>query len=207
VGTGRHLRRRAVLALIAAILALAWPASMAGPALVVLRDVGSPDAVVMLASHEWERLPATAAAASRFPATMVLLTVPKVPTQHNCHLCGERAAWLRHAGVSAARIVELPHRVSNTYDEALAARAYASAHRIGRLSVVTSPYHARRALRVFEHVLGPSVQIGVLPASVSSPAEPARWWRHPYDRAYVFYEWAALLKYRVQYGVPLRSPR
>jgi uncharacterized SAM-binding protein YcdF (DUF218 family) len=180
----------------------------AGSALVVSKDIGAPDAIVMLASHEWERLPAAAELAREYPSSRVLLTTPIVVTRLNCHLCSERPAWLKHEGIAAGRIVQLPpNPISTTYGEALAVRAYAAAHPIYKLTVVTSPYHCRRALHVFEHVLGGTgVAVGVIPASAYSIAEPKRWWRHPYDRWYVTYEWAANAEYRVRYGVPLFDP-
>lgn len=175
----------------------------AGTSLVVARDVGPPDAVVMLASHEWERLPAAAALARLYPSSVVLLTVPRVVTRFNCHLCGERVAWLEREGVAASRIIVLPDGVTNTYDEARATRHYLAGHPLRAVLVVTSPYHTRRALHVFEHVLGSTgAAVGVVPAT-GAAGDPARWWMRKYDRWYVAYEWAALLEYRVKYGVGL----
>jgi uncharacterized SAM-binding protein YcdF (DUF218 family) len=200
----RVARRAVGLLLVIVLLSGIWASLDAGRALVVSRDVEAPDAIIMLASHEWERLPAAAELARRFPSSVVLLTIPVTVTRYNCHLCAERPAWLQREGVAAGRIVELaPNARANTYGEALAVRAYAASHPIRRLMVVTSPYHCRRALHVFEHVLsGIGIEVGVRPASAYSSADPDRWWRHPYDRWYVTYEWAAILEYRVRYGVP-----
>jgi uncharacterized SAM-binding protein YcdF (DUF218 family) len=205
----RWFSRRAAVLLGAIVLIVAfWALLHAGGALVVSRDIGAPDAIVMLASHEWERLPAAAELARRYPASVVLLTVPVTVTRLNCHLCSERGQWLEHEGVPADRIVQLaPSPMSTTYGEALAVRGYAAAHPIHKLTVVTSPYHCRRSLHVFEHVLeGSRIDVGVLPASSYSIADPARWWRHPYDRWYVTYEWAANAEYRIRYGVPIAEP-
>jgi uncharacterized SAM-binding protein YcdF (DUF218 family) len=195
---GRRSKRAAVLLLTLLLIAAIWASLDAGRALVVSRDIGPPDAIVMLASHEWERLPAAAELARTYPSSVVLLTVPLQVTKFNCHLCGERPAWLEHEGVAPDRIVQLaPNPVSTTYGEALAVRAYAAMHPFRKLVVVTSPYHCRRALHVFEQIMsGSGVDVGVLPASAYSIADPARWWRHPYDRWYVTYEWAANVKYR-----------
>ncbi len=202
----RSTRAAVILLLVALFALLLWGLRNAGRPLVVSRDIGPSDAIVMLASHEWERLPAAAEVARRFPASVVLLTMPVKVTKFNCHLCSERASWLSHEGVAAERIVQLdPNPTSNTYGEAVAVRDYATRHPLHKLVVVTSPYHTRRALHVFEHVLrGMGVEVGVVPATAYSTAEPDRWWRHPYDRWYVAYEWAALLEYRFKYGV---SPR
>ena len=207
VAPRRPPRRRRLLWLVSLVVVMAslWAASHAGTALVVSCDVTPPDAIVTLASHEWERLPSTAAVARQFPSSIVLLTVPQTVTKWNCHQCAERPKLLQAAGIAAERIVELAgDPAANTYGEALATRRYATTTPIRRLMVVTSPYHSRRALNVFRHVFtGMAVEVGVLPASASSVANPSRWWWHGYDRAYVPYEWAALLQYRVEYGVPL----
>lgn len=182
------------------LAALLWALRHAGTALVVARDVGPPDAIVMLASHEWERLPAAAAAARQYPSSVVLLTVPDVVKKWNCYLCTERPAQLEREGIPRDRIVELPNRVGNTYGEAAATRAYVEAHGVRRVLVVTSPYHTRRALAAFRHALAASgVTVGVLPAAMTSPASPEAWWAQAYDRAYVVYEWSALAYYSLKY--------
>jgi uncharacterized SAM-binding protein YcdF (DUF218 family) len=181
-----------------------WAMRSGGTALVEFRPVESPDAILSLASHEWERLPAAAALAQQHPGSTVLLTVPLVITDSNCHRCTERTAWLVDLGVAAERIRTLPDATRGTYGEALALRSYAEAHGVRRAAIVTSPYHTRRALATFLTVFnGSSVELGIYPASKTSPARPAAWWARRYDRAYVAYEWIAALYYRFEYGVPL----
>jgi uncharacterized SAM-binding protein YcdF (DUF218 family) len=180
--------------------------SQAGTVLIVERPVVQPNVIVMLASHEWERIPAVAALARESPSSMVLLTVPKTITEYNCQKCPFRADWLESQGVDPTHIQILPDRAANTRDEALAVLAYSRQIPVERLAVVTSPYHTRRSLGIFEQVFaGTGVQIGIYPASASSPAVPNRWWWNHYDRGYVFYEWAALAYYRMKYGVPMRQ--
>jgi uncharacterized SAM-binding protein YcdF (DUF218 family) len=71
--------------------------------------------------------------------------------------------------------------------------------------VVTSPYHTRRSLGTFEKVFADTgVEIGIHPAVRTSPAIPERWWLRRYDRGYVLYEWAALVYYRLRFGVPMQ---
>lgn len=195
---GRPLRVAIAGVFVAVLLALV---ASAGSVLIVRRDVSAPDAFITLASHEWERIPAVARLARQQPQAKVLLTNPVQPSIANCHLCPDRARWLVSLGVAADRIVVLPRRVNNTHDEALAVAEYRNAHPVRQLMVVTSPYHARRALAVFQAVLGADVRIGVHPALEQSPARPARWWSASYDRAYVAYEWVALAWYRVRYGI------
>ena len=175
----------------------------AGRALVVQQDVGTPDAIIMLASHEWERLPAAAAEARQYPHAAVLITHPPVVTAYNCYRCDERVTWLQSEGIDRRRIRVLTGNITNTYAEALAARAFLTRTRASRLLIVTSPYHTRRALETFETVFrGLPVQIGVVPAA-GSRGDPRNWWRLSYDRHYVMYEWAASVKSRVEHGVPV----
>jgi uncharacterized SAM-binding protein YcdF (DUF218 family) len=162
-----------MIAAILLLLASGWIGVHAGTALVVSREVGAPDAIVMLASHEFERLPATVALARRYPASLVLHTVPTAPNRWNCQMCDERAVLLQSAGIARERIVELPDRALNTYGEAVATRQYLSAHPLRRLMIVTSPYHTRRALGTFRHVLvGTGTEVGVQPSGLYSPANP-----------------------------------
>jgi len=203
----RRRRRRLLwpLAILAVLLTL-WAGVNAGTGLVVSRDIGQPDAIVMLASHESERLPAAAAVARQYPASRVILTVPITVTKWNCSQCPERPAQFEAQGVSADRIVELAgDPAANTFGEAQAVRRWVAGHPIRKLLVVTSPYHTRRALHVFEQALGSlGVDVGVRPATEFSPARPQRWWLGEYDRGYVAYEWSGIIYYRVKYGIRLR---
>lgn len=174
-----------------------------GDSLVLSDEVDNPQAIVVLASHEWERLPVAAGLARQYPRAQVWLTEPEEETEHNCHECSERVSRLRDAGVSPERVTVLPQKVKNTYTEAKAARAFAAQARIERLVVVTSPYHGRRALATFRHLFqstGVPTRIGL--ATARSRAIPARWWKRTYDREYVAYEWAGIVYYALRFGVP-----
>ena len=203
----RVSRRRAVLALaivfVAVVAVIAVVAGRgAGRALIVTRPIQHPDAILALASHEWERLPEAAARAREWPSARVLLSVPRVVTEHNCHRCAERGDWLVALGVDSSRLRLLPRSVTNTRDEAIAALAFSRRHGVGRLLIVTSPYHTRRALAAFDEVFeGSGVEVGVQPSTAYSAARPDRWWRTPYDRWYVRYEWSAIAYYAVRYGI------
>jgi uncharacterized SAM-binding protein YcdF (DUF218 family) len=197
---GRWTLRR-WLALIALVL-LVIGGRQAGSALVRSRPVAAPDAIVVLASHEWERLPEVAVQARRWPSAAVLLTRPRIVTEQNCHRCGERAAWLESLGVEPARVLHLAMQVGNTRDEALAALSYCRVERVRRLLIVTSPYHTRRALATFTHVFaGSGIEIGVEPSMAHSAARPGQWWRSAADRWYVRYEWSAIAFYLIRYGI------
>lgn len=174
----------------------------AGEWLIVAREISRPDAILLLASHEWERLPAVAERARQVPSAAVLLSVPRVITRYNCHRCLERGDWLVSLGVAPEQLARLPRGVASTHDEAIAALAYCRSQGYRRLLVVTSRYHTRRALATFEHVFdGSGVEVGIEASVRHSRAMPARWWSDPYDRWYVRYEWAAIVFYLVRYGI------
>lgn len=196
---------RVALALaLGAGIAAAAVAPHAGTSLVVRSPIQSPDAIVSLASHEWERLPAAVALAQASPDALVVLTVPSHVTAYNCHECGKRSDQLVAAGVAKSRIRELPLTSGGTYGEALALKAFMQQHGLRRLLVVTSPYHTRRSLATFNSVFaGSTVAIGVESASATSPARPESWWWSEYDRDYVRYEWTAVAYYRLRYGIPM----
>jgi uncharacterized SAM-binding protein YcdF (DUF218 family) len=173
-----------------------------GEALVISRPVTPPGAIVALASHEWERLPEAAALARQYPDARVLLTLPVHVTSSDCFDCSRRVAWLDQVGIDPSRVTVLSRRVTNTNDEAHATAWWAHRHQVGRLIVVTSPYHARRALAAFRHAFeaeGLHTAIGV--DTPCTGVDPAHWWLRSYDRRYVAYEWAGLLYYAVRYGV------
>ncbi|NOT27592.1 MAG: YdcF family protein [Acidobacteria bacterium] len=198
----KFLRPQAVAAILALLAALGVGLRIAGTLLVVGRPVTNPDAIISLASHEWERLPTTARLARTNEAAVVVLTLPQPATIYNCHDCSGRLDRLQHLGIASDRVRIIPLTAPGTHGEALAAVAFARRTAIHRLLIVTTPYHTRRALAVFRSVFeGMPVEIGIEPASESSPAQPARWWASPYDRAYVAYEWAAALYYVVRYHV------
>ena len=183
------------------LLGLAFIGGRAGTFLVISRPADTPDAILSLASHEWERLPAAARLAIANPSALLLLTLPQPASEFNCHDCSGRVARLERLGVAENRIRILPLTSPGTYGEALAALSFVRQARVRRLLIVTTPYHTRRSLAAFRSVFnGSGVEIGIEPAS-SSPARPDRWWATPYDRAYVAYEWAALMYYAVRYGV------
>lgn len=195
----QSVKRRGAAVLAGLLLAVALGA---GRVLVAHLPLAHADAIVSLASHEWERLPAAARLAREQPQAMVILTVPERVTPYNCHDCANRVDRLRHLGVDRARVRELQLNAPGTYGEALAVRAFAEKTHIRSLVVATSPYHTRRALAAFHKVFqGTGIQVGVEPASATSPARPAWWWTAGYDRAYVAYEWAAIAYYTWQYGV------
>jgi uncharacterized SAM-binding protein YcdF (DUF218 family) len=195
---------RVRLAPVALVLMLAsgWALVHAGTALVVRVPIDSPDAIVSLASKEWERLPVTASLARHHPGAVVLLTEPQEVTIFNCHLCAGRVAELVRDGVEEARIHLVPASLGGTRGEALAIVTFARQMELRRMLVVTSPYHTRRALATFRAAAaGTDIEVGIEPSAAVSAAVPERWWRTPFDRWYVRYEWAAILYYAARWGI------
>ena len=204
--TPRKRLLRAAIATAAFVTVVVCAAALpyAGSALVVSSPLSSPDAIVSLASHEWERLPAAAELARRHPRALVVLTLPQTVTEFNCHDCVHRAERLMNAGVEVGRIRVVPLTLGGTFGEARAVRAFVAEHHLKSVLVVTSPYHTSRSLATFRHVLRDAgAAVGVVPASKTSPARPELWWVSPYDRAYVPYEWAARVHYQLWHGIKM----
>ena len=196
----RHRRQR--LALAAVVVLIIIGLAGAGRFLVVSRPLDAPDAIVSLASHEWERLPAARELAQVHPRALVILTLPQTVTKYTCHDCGGRVAWLERQGLGGDRIRVVGLQAPGTRGEAAAVAEFADKQGLRRLLVVTSPYHARRALAVFRSaVKGKNIEVGVQPVTSTSPAKPGRWWAGSYDRWYVSYEWAATLYYALRFGI------
>jgi uncharacterized SAM-binding protein YcdF (DUF218 family) len=191
-----------VIVALALVSLIVWIGDNAGTALVVERPIASPDAVISLASHEWERLPETTLLAHRYPEARVLLTLPPAVNEYNCHDCSHRVGQLVRNGIPESRIRMLPIKLSGTFGEAVVALEFTKREHIKSLLVVTSPYHTRRSLATFQTVFkGTGVDIGIQPSTATSPARPDRWWTSPYDRWYVRYEWAAIAYYLVRHHV------
>lgn len=198
----RGPRAFAFCAFVALVLAAAVILRWAGPTLVVSVPPSDPDAILSLASHEWERLPEVAATARKYPSAVILLTLPSPATEQNCHRCADRPARLRQAGIDTDRIHVLSDTVSSTRDEALASLRYTTRNKTKEIVIITSPYHTRRALAIFRRVFDATeVKLAIHPARATSTARPERWWEQPYDRAYVAYEWAAITYYAFRFGV------
>ncbi len=189
-------------ALLFSVAALALALMRGGTALVVSRPVPDPDAIVSLASHEWERLPEAADLAARFPRATLVLTLPQHVTKYNCHDCANRIHRLQRAGVVKERI-----RVVQLQEGGTSRRGAGCSTLRGRTRTEASAGghvplpHAALSRDLCYRPGGGWVQVGVAPATTSSHANPAWWWLLPDDRAYVPYEWAAIVYYAVFHGV------
>jgi uncharacterized SAM-binding protein YcdF (DUF218 family) len=208
-GTRPRWRRWfARLLVMSAVLIVVLGVRYAGTWLIVSRPLQDANLIVSLASHEWERLPLVARLAQAMPDAHVLLTEPQPSTPFNCHDCANRVNRLRHLGVDEARVLTLPIAGHGTYGEALTVLAFARENGVRRVLVATSPYHTRRSLAAFRKVFDTTgIEIGIEPATSISGAQPSTWWWHGYDRAYVPYEWAAIVYYGFRYGVSWKHYR
>lgn len=197
----RWPRRARALAVVLA-LSLAGLMLGAGRLMVVERIEPDPDAILVLASHEFERLPLAWQYAVRHPRATVVLSYPAAPTPANCQACAHRVDLLVSWGLPRSRIHLMETLVWNSRDELLAVAALARERRWTSVQVVTSTYHTRRVAGLSRAVAGEDglPRFGVVGAS-EPPANPVLWWSRRYDGRYVLYEAAALVANGWRYGI------
>jgi len=82
---------------------------------------------------------------------------------------------LQSFGVPASSIVKFSHRAANTREEAEALSGLIASRGWKRILLVTSNYHTRRALFIFDRVMPAGVSVRVSGAR-DSEFDPARWW-------------------------------
>lgn len=82
------------------------------------------------------------------------------------------------AGIPEQQLVILSARVDSTYDEAVTVRSFVEKSGIKNVLVVTSPYHSRRALRVFRQLVEPAgVRVGIdSPLPGEQSPRTSEWW-------------------------------
>lgn len=102
------------------------------------------------------------------------------------------------AGVARAhgvpdRAIFLEGQATSTYENVLFVRELLARHRVGKLILVTSPYHQRRAYLVARHLLRGVVLINH--AEQRSHWDPRGWWHVRGTRAIVVREYAKLAGY------------
>ena len=101
-------------------------------------------------------------------------------------------------GIPAEAVTVLDNGVDNTAAEAAAVRATFPAAR--RVTVVTSPYHTRRARYAFRREFkGSSVEV-IMRSTRYSPSNPARWWRRRGDVRYIMTEMPKYVAYLAGLG-------
>jgi uncharacterized SAM-binding protein YcdF (DUF218 family) len=102
------------------------------------------------------------------------LNMPGIRVEYS-ELMRTEALW---QGVPEERILTAPGTVRTTFQEAQAVRQLAEEWGLRSLTVVTDPFHTRRARRAFrEAFVGTGVTIQVQPAS-GGWYEADSWWQH-----------------------------
>lgn len=205
----RVSRRRALLLLVALILV--WPPLAWGSArwLLIEARPERADALAVLggSSTYKERTEYAAQLFEEGFAPAVLLTDDGLrggwsqEQQRNPFFVERAAAALEAAGVPRENVETLAPQTSSTYEEALVLREYATARGLKSLLVVTSGYHARRALWTFERVFegsGVRVTVAAVEPGRQTPA-PAAWWLSVKGWRTVALEYVKLAYYRLRY--------
>ncbi|MBC8018235.1 MAG: YdcF family protein [Verrucomicrobia bacterium] len=133
-------------------------------------------AIVLLAGSSEERSPTAASLYRAGYAPRIILTNDGVRKgwsrehQRNLYAIERTEIELVKLGVPRQAIVRLPFGKSGTVYDALAVKDYAAGERPAGIILVTSDYHARRALWVFQRVLrGLPLSISIVPARSHRP--------------------------------------
>lgn len=185
---------------------IAW---VAAKALIVRSDLAHADALVMLAgsSTYLERARHAARLFNEGRAPRILLANDNMKSGWSAEkelnpLFVERAVdELKRLGVPAERIEVVPGVVSNTHEEAVRVREYASQKKLGAILVITSAYHSRRALWTMRRAFrGSGIEIGLdaVNPGEQSPGS-ATWWCYRLGWQMVPGEYLKIIYYRLKY--------
>jgi uncharacterized SAM-binding protein YcdF (DUF218 family) len=120
--------------------------------------------------------------------------------ERNPYFYEQATEELVRLGVPQSAIEVLPQNVSSTYDEAVAVNEYARQRELHSVLVVTSGYHARRALWSFHRVFtGSGKKIGIqnAPPGPQTP-RPLTWWFYPNGWRAVASEYVKMAYYRIK---------
>ncbi len=117
------------------------------------------------------------------------------------------ASWSKYIatthGVPEEAIATDDSAVLSTHDEAVLLKSYIDAHAdtIKSVTLVTDPYHSRRARWIYKKVLGPDIQLYMAPVPRSRTDFPKYWWTEAKSRKIVFTEYVKLAFYYLRYQV------
>ena len=111
---------------------------------------------------------------------------------------------LEKLGVPSGAIRVLPEPIRNTAEEELAAADELNRAKGGRIIIVTSPPHTRRAKTIWRALVGDSPEAIVRPTT-EGPFDPRHWWRTTRDVEAVTHECLGLVN--VWFGFPARPGR
>ncbi len=204
-----HHWHRLLPALLLALIACPLLARAAAQFLIVKADLRSADAIVVLSGSSTyiERTDWAAKLFREGRAPMVILTNDRLTSgwnraeERNPYFYELAARELRLRGVPAGKIQVVPGTASGTYEESLQIRDYATTHQLGRLLIVTSAYHSRRALwSIRRATLGSGIEIGIdcPPPGWQTPSAWL-WWRHRWGWKVVAGEYVKMIYYWSKY--------
>ena len=182
------MRARRRLLKIVSCCILIWPfAAWAGAKyLITEAPLEKADAIVVLGgsatykerAHEGVRL----FFAGRAPRILITNDNQQGPwssaDQRNLFFYERSLEELKKAGVPAENVEVLMQPVESTYDETQVVREYAQQHGLHSILIVTSAYHARRALWVFSKVFRDTgIRVGLISARPGEETPPpVTWW-------------------------------
>ncbi len=199
------MKRRIFKIVLVAVVVWVIAAALAPRVLVVNEPLASADAIVVMSGSSTYR-ERTQKAAELFRegrAPLVVLTDDHTQggwssaQQRNPFFVERARDALIAAGVPEDSIKIAPGYAVSTHEEALLLKDYAAGEGFQTILVVTSSYHARRALRTLRHAFdGTGTSVGLEP---SGPAESAFWWLRPEGWHTVGSEYVKLIYYWFKY--------
>lgn len=196
--------RRVIVAF--SLLGFLWLISWLGArALIVRAPLERADAIVVLSGSSTlaERTHHAARLYSLNRTQKILLTNDNQQggwwsaEQRNPYFYEITTRELTRLGVPLEKIEVVSTPVASTWDEAQLIGQYAKSQNLRSIVIVTSAYHSRRALWMFQEVLRDTdTQIGMDPVEtgVQTP-QPSTWWAHTRGWQLVFVEYLKLINY------------
>ena len=115
------------------------------------------------------------------------------------------ASWSKYVatthGVPEEAIAIDESAVLSTHDEAVLLKNYIDAHTdtIKSVTVVTDPYHSRRARWIYQKVLGDDIKVYMAPVPRTRTEFPKQWWTTAASRKLVRNEYVKLVFYYFRY--------
>lgn len=204
-------RRHRLLLKFALLCVFTWPlvAWIAARLLITDAPLDTADTIVVLAGSASYRERAREAArllhegrSSRILITNDDLRGPWSKTeQRNPFFYELSLEELKNAGVPAHSVEVLKKPVTSTKEEGAVVKEYAAEHGLKSILVVTSPYHSRRALWVFNDAFrGTGTRVGLVHVALeSSPPSAATWWLSALGWRLVPSEYGKMILYLISY--------
>jgi len=159
----------------------------------------------VMAGSMSERLPAAALLYKEGRAPKILLTSDGVfsayskEKQRNLYQVEWAEEELLKMRIPGSAIVKLSYTSSGSFHDALNTRKYVLDKGLKNIIIVTSDYHSRRSLRIFERIFrGHSVKIGIYPAKSEVNSLP-------YYKRFILlsYEMVKLVYYEFRYTISI----